>query len=186
MVNQMSLIKFVKGDITKLKVDIIVNAANSYLKHGGGVAGAIVRAGGSIIQKESDDIVMKRGPIKVGEVVFTSAGKLNAKHIIHAVGPRNGEGKEEEKLRKATLNSLYLAESLSAKSIAFPAISTGVFGYPKEKCALVMLSAVKEYFEKGGKIKDITFCLYDDETYNVFVSTYQKIFEIGKRTFNNE
>ncbi|MGB9896075.1 MAG: macro domain-containing protein, partial [Thermoproteota archaeon] len=86
----MASIRFVKGDITKLKVDAIVNAANSYLKHGGGVAGAIVRAGGSIIQKESDDIVMKRGPIKVGEAVFTSAGELNAKYVIHTVGPRNG------------------------------------------------------------------------------------------------
>lgn len=173
----MASVKFVKGDITKLKVDAIVNAANSYLKHGGGVAGAIVRAGGAIIQEESDEIVAKRGPIKVGEAVFTSGGKLNARYVIHTVGPRNGEGDEEEKLRKATLNSLSLAESLGVRSIAFPAISTGIFGYPKEKCATVMLSAVKEYFEKGGKIEEVIFCLYDDETYDIFISTYKKIFK---------
>lgn len=178
----MTSVKFVKGDITKLGVDAIVNAANPYLKHGGGVAGAIVRAGGSIIQKESDEIVMKRGPLKVGEAVYTSAGKLNAKYIIHTVGPRSGEGDEEEKLRKATLNSLSLAESLGVRSIAFPAISTGIFGYPKEKCAQVMLSAVKEYFEKGGKIEEVIFCLYDDETYNIFISTYQKIFKNKLKT----
>lgn len=177
----MPSIKLVKGDITKLKVDAIVNAANSYLKHGGGVAGAIVQAGGLIIQEESDDIVSKRGPIKVGEAVFTSAGKLNAKYIIHAVGPRNGEGDEEEKLRKATLSSLSLAESLGVRSIAFPAISTGVFGYPKEKCALAMITAVKEYFERGGKVEEVIFCLYDDETYNVFASIYQKIFKDKSR-----
>lgn len=172
----MSTIKFVKGDITKLKVDAIVNAANSYLRHEGGVAGAIVRAGGAMIQKESDEIITRRGPLKVGEAVFTSAGRLNAKYVIHTVGPRNGEGEEEEKLRRATMNCLTLAESLSVRSIAFPAISTGIFGYPKDKCALVMLSTVKKYFEKRRKIEEVIFCLYDDETYETFLSTCRKVF----------
>jgi len=169
----MPTIKFVKGDITKLKVDAIVNAANPWLKHGGGVAAAIVRAGGEIIQKESDEIISKRGPLKVGDAVFTSGGNLEAKYVIHTVGPRMGEGNEEEKLRRATMNSLLLAESLGVKSIAFPAISTGIYGYPKDKCAIVMLKAAIDYINERGKIDEIIFCLYDDETYKIFTSTYE-------------
>lgn len=161
-------IRLVMGDITKLEVDAIVNAANSWLKHGGGVAAAIAKAGGKIIQEESDDVVRKRGPIKVGEAVYTSAGMLKVKYVIHAVGPRMGEGEEDEKLRSATLNSLRLAESLGLKSIVFPAISTGVFGYPKERCAQMMLKTVREYILSGGKVKEILFCLYDEPTFKIF------------------
>jgi O-acetyl-ADP-ribose deacetylase (regulator of RNase III) len=169
-------IRLIKGDITKVEADAIVNAANSWLKHGGGVAGAIVREGGRIIQEESDRIIRERGPIKVGEAVYTSAGLLKAKYVIHTVGPRMGEGDEEEKLKNATLNSLKLAERLGLNSIVFPAISTGIFGYPKDKCAQVMLRTVKEYVLSGGKLKEIMFCLYDDETYRIFEETMWKIF----------
>ncbi|MBO3753301.1 MAG: macro domain-containing protein [Candidatus Brockarchaeota archaeon] len=170
------VVRLVKGDITKLKVDAIVNAANSWLRHGGGVAAAIVRAGGRIIQEESSKIVEQRGPVKVGEAVYTTAGSLEAKYVIHTVGPRMGEGDEDEKLRSATLNSLKLAEQLGLGSIAFPAVSTGVFGYPKDRCAQVMLKTIKEYVSSGGKIMEIILCLYDDETYRVFEEALWKTF----------
>jgi len=169
-------IRLVKGDITRLKVDAIVNAANSWLRHGGGVAAAIVRAGGKIIQEESNRIVEKRGPVRVGEAVYTTAGSLEAKYVIHAVGPRMGEGSEDEKLRSATLSSLRLAEQLGLESIAFPAISTGVFGYPRDKCAQVMLRAIKEYVSSGGRMREIILCLYDEETYRVFEEALWKTF----------
>jgi O-acetyl-ADP-ribose deacetylase (regulator of RNase III) len=169
-------IGLVKGDITRVKADAIVNAANSWLKHGGGVAAAIVRAGGKIIQDESDRIVRERGPLKVGEAVYTSAGALSAKHVIHTVGPRMGEGNEDEKLKNATLNSLRLAEQLGLSSIVFPAISTGVFGYPKEKCAQVMLKTIKDYVVSGGRLREIMICLYDEETYRVFEEALWRIF----------
>ncbi|MEM1554707.1 MAG: macro domain-containing protein, partial [Thermoproteota archaeon] len=129
-----------------------------------------------IIQEESDRIVRERGPVKVGEAVYTSAGSLNAKYVIHAVGPRMGEGNEDEKLRNATWNSLKLAEQLGLNSIVFPAISTGVFGYPKDKCAQVMLKTIKDYVLSGGKLKEIMICLYDDETYRIFEEALWKIF----------
>jgi len=169
-------IRLVKGDITRLKVDAIVNAANSWLKHGGGVAAAIVRAGGRVIQEESDRIVKQRGPVKVGEAVYTTAGFLEAKYVIHAVGPRMGEGDEDDKLRNATLNSLKLGEQLGLTSIAFPAISTGIFGYPRDKCAQTMLRTVREYVSSSGKIREIVFCLYDEETYMIFEETLWKTF----------
>ncbi|MGB9718070.1 MAG: macro domain-containing protein [Thermoproteota archaeon] len=169
-------VRLAKGDITRLRVDAIVNAANSWLKHGGGVAAAIVRAGGRIIQEESNRIVEQKGPLKVGDAVYTTAGSLGAKYVIHTVGPRMGEGDEEEKLRSATLNSLKLAEQLGLSSIAFPAISTGVFGYPKDKCAQVMLRTVREYVYSGGKIREIILCLLDEETYRVFEETLWKTF----------
>ncbi|MEM2940402.1 MAG: macro domain-containing protein [Thermoproteota archaeon] len=169
-------IGLVKGDITKVEADAIVNAANSWLKHGGGVAGAIVREGGRIIQEESDRIVKERGPIRVGEAVYTSAGSLKAKYIIHTVGPRIREGDEDEKLRTATLNSLKLAEQLGLSSIVFPAISTGIFGYPKDRCAQVMLRTIKDYTLAGGRLKDIIICLYDEETYRIFEEALWEIF----------
>lgn len=169
-------VELVKGDITRLKADAIVNAANSWLKHGGGVAGAIVREGGRIIQEESDRIVRERGPIKVGGAVYTSAGSLKAKYIIHTVGPRMGEDDEDEKLRNATLNSLKLAEQLSLSSIVLPAVSTGIFGYPKDRCAQVMLKAIKDYILSGGRLKEIMLCLYDEETYRIFEEALWKIF----------
>ncbi|RLE52557.1 MAG: O-acetyl-ADP-ribose deacetylase [Candidatus Methanomethylicota archaeon] len=168
-------IELIKGDITELQVECIVNAANSMLKMGGGVAGAIRRKGGQKIQEECDKIVSERGPIPVGGAAITSGGNLKAKYVIHAVGPIYGEGDEERKLREATLNSLKLAEQHNISSIAFPAISTGHFGLPKKKCAEVMLPAAISYIKSGTNIKRIIFCLYDDETFNIFKEALENL-----------
>jgi len=165
-----TIIRLEKGDITEMNTDAIVNAANKYLKHGGGVAGAIVRKGGYIIQEESNKIA----PIEVGEAAITTAGKLKAKHVIHAVGPRMGEGDEDNKLRNATLNSLKLADKYNLKSIAFPAISTGIFGYPKDRCAKIMLETVIGYAKGKTGLETIIFVLFDDLTYNIFEKELNK------------
>jgi O-acetyl-ADP-ribose deacetylase (regulator of RNase III) len=140
-----SVLELIEGDITELETGAIVNAANSFLKHGGGVAGAIVRKGGRIIQEESDRI----GYCPVGQAVITGAGSLKARYVIHAVGPRMGERNEDDKLRSATLSSLNLADDNHLRSVAFPAISTGIFGYPVERCARIML-ATKEADHKDA------------------------------------
>jgi len=166
-----SIIELVKGDITELEVDAIVNAANSRLKMGGGVAGAILRKGGWSIQEECDKI----GYCPVGGAVITGAGKLKARYVIHAVGPRMGEGDEDRKLRNATLNSLKLAEKHGVKSMAFPAISTGIFGFPKDRCAKIMLRTTVDYLKAGSNIERVIFCLYDDETYQIFAEELNRI-----------
>ena len=160
------------ADITEEDVDAIVNAANTHLQHGGGVAGAIVRKGGSIIQNESDRIA----PVPVGQAAITSAGALRARHVIHAVGPRMGEGNEETKLQSATLNSLRVAEFNHIYSLAFPAISTGIFGYPVESCAQIMLSVVQQFCSGETAIKEIRFCLFDKATLSVFDVAATRIF----------
>ena len=170
------IIELVKGDITDLQVDCIVNAANSQLKLGGGVAGAIRRKGGPQIQRECDEIIARRGSVPTGEAVITSGGKLKAKYVIHAVGPVYGEGNEDDKLKNATINSLRLADEYGIKSIAFPAISTGYFGLPKDKCAKNMLSATISYLKEGGTgLERVIFCLYDDETYRIFAETLSSL-----------
>jgi len=166
-----SIIELVKGDITELEVDAIVNAANSRLKMGGGVAGAILRKGGWSIQEECDKI----GYCPVGGAVITGAGRLKARYVIHAVGPRMGEGDEDRKLRDATLNSLKLAEEHGVRSIAFPAISTGIFGFPKDRCAKIMLRTAADYLKAGSGIEKVIFCLYDDETYQIFAEELKRI-----------
>ena len=165
------MIELVKGDITELEVDAIVNAANSRLKMGGGVAGAILRKGGWSIQEECDKI----GYCPVGGAVITGAGRLKARYVIHAVGPRMGEGDEDRKLRDATLNSLKLAEEHGVRSIAFPAISTGIFGFPKDRCAKIMLRTAADYLKAGSGIEKVIFCLYDDETYQIFAEELKRI-----------
>lgn len=161
-----TILEIVEGDITEMETEAIVNAANSYLKHGGGVAGAIVRKGGKIIQEESDKI----GYCPVGSAVITGAGALKAKYVIHAVGPRMGEGDEDRKLKSATIKSLELADAKGIDSIAFPAISTGIFGFPLKRCAEIMLSTVIEYLNtKKTVLKKVVFCLFGKEAYNIFV-----------------
>ena len=153
-------IQLVKGDITERNTDVIVNAANSHLKHGGGVAAVIVRKGGAIIQRESEKI----GFVPVGSAVITTAGKLPCKAVIHAVGPRMGEGNETFKLRKAIQNCLLLASQKNFKSISIPAISSGIFGFPKRSCAKILLEESKKFL-KGNKmtsIDTIEFCVIDD------------------------
>ncbi|MHC1585811.1 MAG: macro domain-containing protein [Candidatus Syntropharchaeia archaeon] len=162
-----------KGDITDLSTDAIVNAANTALKLGGGVAGAIKRKGGPEIQKECDRI----GGCPVGGAVITTGGNLKAKYVIHAVGPRYGEGNEDEKLRNATNNSLRIAEEKNLESIAFPAISTGIFGFPMERCAEIMLSATVSHLRGGTGLKEVIFCLYDDKGLQIFRDNLKKIAE---------
>jgi len=159
-----SVIELVQGDITELEADAIVNAANAALKLGGGVAGAIARKGGPRIQEECDRI----GGTFVGGAVITTAGNLKAKHVIHAVGPRYGEGEEAQKLRNATLNSLKLADEHKLKSIAFPAISTGIFGFPLDRCAKIMISTTKSYLEGETGRNRVIFCLFDAKSYLAF------------------
>ncbi|MHA1491888.1 MAG: macro domain-containing protein [Promethearchaeota archaeon] len=159
-----SKIKLVQGDITELDADVIVNAANARLIMGGGVAGAIRRKGGSTIQEECNKI----GGTFHGGAVITTGGNLKAKNVIHAVGPRMGEGNEEEKLKNATLNSLKLMDEHELKTIAFPAISTGIFGYPIEKCAKIMISTAKGYLNTNTQIKEVIFCLYSTSDFDVF------------------
>lgn len=166
-----SEIHLIQGDITELDTDAIVNAANEQLVLGGGVAGAIRRKGGPLIQEECDLI----GGTYVGGAVITTGGKLKAKHVIHAVGPRMGEGNEDEKLRNATLNSLKQADENGLKSIAFPAISTGIFGFPRERCAPIMLEATKTYLEGKTNLQKVVFCLFDRETLDIFQQSAQKL-----------
>jgi O-acetyl-ADP-ribose deacetylase (regulator of RNase III) len=160
-------IEIVQGDITDLETDAIVNPANQHLQLGGGVAGAIKRKGGETIQEECDAI----GKIDVGSATITGGGRLAARHVIHAVGPRMGEGGEDEKLRSATLSALRVAEENSLKSISFPAISTGIFGYPLEKCSEVMLRAAREFLEGESGIERVVFCLYDSLACDRFEKT---------------
>ena len=159
-----SKIKLVQGDITELATDAIVNAANAQLILGGGVAGAIRRKGGPRIQEECNKI----GGTFVGGAVITTGGHLKAKHVIHAVGPRMGEGNEDNKLKNATLNSLKLMDEKKLKSIAFPAISTGIFGYPIERCAKIMIHTAKEYLKGDTQIQEVIFCLYTTSDFDVF------------------
>ncbi|NON61633.1 ADP-ribose-binding protein [Acidianus sp. RZ1] len=166
------LVELIQGDLTEVEADALVNAANSYLKHGGGVAYSIVRKGGYEIQKESDDYVKRFGPVPVGEVAVTRAGRLKAKFIIHAVGPRYGmEG--DDKLESAIRRSLEKADELNLTSISFPAISTGIYGYPYDVCARIMGNTIKEYRPKT--VKKVTVCLYTTEAYKVFEETFDKI-----------
>ena len=140
-------LRLVQGDLTERDVDAIVNAANSYLQHGGGVAGAIVRKGGQIIQEESNKI----GFVPVGGVAITGAGKLPAKFVIHAVGPRMGEGDEDNKLKNAVLSSLLLATEKGLKSISIPAISSGIFGFPKDRCAAILVKEASELYKEKSE-----------------------------------
>lgn len=159
-----SKIKLIQGDITELNTDVIVNAANAQLIMGGGVSGAIRRKGGPLIQEECNKI----GGSFVGGAVITTGGNLRAKHVIHAIGPRMGEGDEDEKLKNATLNSLKLMDEHELKNIAFPAISTGIFGYPIENCAKIMISTAKEYLSGETQIEEVVFCLYSKPDFKIF------------------
>jgi len=165
-------IRIIKGDITKQDVDAIVNAANSSLMGGGGVDGAIHRAGGPKILEECRAIVAKQGSCKTGEAVITSAGNMKAKYVIHTVGPvwRNGSNNEEKLLANAYLNSLKLSVKNNVKSIAFPNISTGVYGFPKDKAAQIAWKTVNDFIASEDNLQEILFVCYDDENYNLYKS----------------
>lgn len=158
-------------DITEMETDAIVNAANAQLILGGGVAGAIRTKGGHKIQEECNAI----GGTFVGGAVITTGGNLKAKHVIHAVGPRMGEGNEDEKLENATLNSLKVADENNLTSITFPAISTGIFGFPKERCADIMLRTVIDYLKGDTGIKRVVFCLHGASSYEIFSETLGRL-----------
>lgn len=160
-------IKLIQGDITEQSAGAIVNAANAHLILGEGVAGAIRRKGGPEIQAECDRI----GGTPVGTAVITGAGQLKARHVIHAVGPRMGEGNEDEKLRNATLGSLKVADQNGLRSVAFPAISTGIFGFPVDRCARIMLESTAGYLQGSTGLKEVTFCLFSSDV----LAEFQKV-----------
>ena len=175
------ILRLVNGDITERNVDVIVNAANSYLKHGGGVAAAIVRKGGAIIQEESDRI--GGGFVPVGSAVITSAGKLPCKAVIHTVGPRMGEGDEYNKLLKAVQSTLALAAEKEFKSISIPAISSGIFGFPKDKCAKILVQESERFLKQNNNtcsIDIIEFCIFDNETLDCFKTEFVNVKNIIK------
>jgi O-acetyl-ADP-ribose deacetylase (regulator of RNase III) len=162
----------VEGDITELETDAIVNAANEHLAHGGGVAGAIVRKGGPAIQRESDEWVRRHGPVPTGSSAITLGGKLKARHVIHAVGPvYDGTPRSADLLASATRSALRMADERGFKSIALPAISTGIFGYPLEEAAEVMLRTAITYLKGETGLELVTFCLYGQPAHQVFEKT---------------
>ncbi len=163
------LLQLVQGDLTAETTDAIVNAANEGLRHGAGVAGAIVRGGGPQVQAESDAWVRTHGPVAHESPAWTSGGSLPCRYVIHAVGPVWGSGEEDSKLAAAVTGSLKAADELGLESIAFPAISTGIFGFPRERAAAVMLSAIQGYFAAGGsKIRLVRLVLFDAQTVEAF------------------
>ena len=163
-------IKLVKGDITKIQVDAIVNAANSSLMGGGGVDGAIHRAGGPAILEECRKIVARQGGCKTGEAVITTGGKLPAKYVIHTVGPvwNGGKNSEEQKLAGCYKNSLKIAVENNVTTIAFPNISTGIYGFPKDKAAEIAITTVTAFLEANEHIEQLLFVCFDDENYTLY------------------
>ncbi|MGK2864382.1 MAG: O-acetyl-ADP-ribose deacetylase [Chitinophagaceae bacterium] len=159
-----------KGDITILAVDAIVNAANTSLLGGGGVDGSIHRAGGPVILDECRKIVAKQGGCKTGEAVITSGGNLPAKFVIHTVGPvwKNGNDNEAEQLCECYYNCLLLAVENNIRTIAFPNISTGVYGYPKAEAAIAALVTVLDFLQNKTIIDLVYFVCYDEENYSIY------------------
>jgi O-acetyl-ADP-ribose deacetylase (regulator of RNase III) len=164
-------LRLVEGNIVALKVDAIVNAANKSLILGGGVAGAIRNFGGPSIQDECNEI----GSVEVGEAVITGGGNLHADYVIHAVGPVYGEGDEDIKLANATLNSLLIAQKKKIRSIAFPAISTGIFHFPIKRCAEIMIKVAMDFLRKNSYPKEIIICLYGERAYSIFHGTFERM-----------
>src|SRR5688572_25495608 len=160
----------VQGDITKQKVDAIVNAANSSLLGGGGVDGAIHRAGGPAILEDCRKIIAKQGSCKTGEAVITTAGNLPAKFVIHTVGPvwNNGKNNEAEKLANCYRTSLQLALENKIESIAFPNISTGIYGYPKKDAAAIAIKTVLDLLQNNPALPKVYFVCFDEENFSIY------------------
>jgi len=161
-------ITLLKGDITKVETDAIVNAANTSLLGGGGVDGAIHRAGGPAILEECMMIRARQGGCKVGEAVITTAGNLPAEHVIHTVGPRwnNGESAEPEKLANCYRNVLRLAEAAGVTTLAIPNISTGIYRFPKEHAAAIALATIRAH--ESGLPEEVIFVCFDDENHRIY------------------
>ncbi len=164
-------IEIVKGDITEMKTDAIVNAANNQLILGAGVAGAIRKKGGPKIQEECNKI----GPIKVGEAAITTGGNLFAKYVIHAASMSLGGSTTEESLRSSTRASLKIAKENGIKTIAFPAIGAGIGGFPKRECAKIMIGEAIEFLKKEDIPEKVYFVLYSDEMYNIFKKEFENL-----------
>lgn len=167
-------IQIVEGNITCETVDAIVNAANSQLQHSGGVAWAIARAGGPQIQQQSNEWVRKHGPVSHTQPAYTSGGNLPCQYVIHAVGPVWGHGDENDKLEDAVTGSLWRAAELGLNSLALPAISTGIFGFPKERAAKIILSAIENYLSKkfDSSLKLVRVVLFDQPTIDAFLNAW--------------
>jgi O-acetyl-ADP-ribose deacetylase (regulator of RNase III) len=172
-------VQIVQGDITTEKVDAIVNAANEHLQHGGGVAWAISKKGGSAIQKESNDWIRQHGRVSHSHPAWTSGGLLPAKYVIHAVGPVWGDGDEDSKLESAVTGSLRVADELYLTSIAMPAIATGIFGFPKDRAAGIIFSAIENYFIDNSStvLNTVKLVLFDQSTVDIFIKSWQDKWE---------
>jgi O-acetyl-ADP-ribose deacetylase (regulator of RNase III) len=168
----MDNLELIRGDITKIKADAIVNAANSSLAGGGGVDGAIHRAGGERIYAECMEYVSKHGRLPGGEAMITSGGNLPAKFVIHTVGPvwTGGRNGEEELLARSYRNSLQLAVSANIRTIAFPNISTGVYHFPKEIAASIAINTVRSFLDSHPQITRVYFVCYDEENFRIYDS----------------
>jgi O-acetyl-ADP-ribose deacetylase (regulator of RNase III) len=173
----MKRIEIIRGDITKIHADAIVNAANSSLLGGGGVDGAIHRAGGPAILEECKKIRAKQGGCQTGEAVITGAGKLPARFVIHTVGPvwNGGQHNESQKLADCYRNSLWLAVENNCKTIAFPNISTGVYGYPKEKAATVACCTVADFLLQNKTLEKVIFVCFDEENYDLLLTLNRRM-----------
>ena len=170
------IIRLVHGDLTEERVYAIVNAANTQLVHGGGVAEAIVRRGGVEIQTESRQWMKENGPVSSGGFAITTAGSLPCDHVIHFVGPVWGEGDEDRKLKIAVQTALKAADQLDLAKISLPAISTGIFGFPKGRGADVILEAINQYAKSHGatSLREISITLIDVPTVDVFQESFKK------------
>ncbi len=177
-----TVLEILQGDITLEKVDAIVNAANEHLLHGGGVAGAILRRGGDIIQRESSGWVKANGRVTHDRPAVTNAGNLPCQYVIHAVGPVWGTGNEDARLAQTVCGTLETAEKLQVSSIAFPAISTGIYGFPKERAAKIFSNTFETFFQKPGKIQLVRLVLFDEATCQTFLQVYQKRNDCQKET----
>ena len=172
-------LQIVQGDITTEEVDAIVNAANEHLQHGGGVAWAIAKKGGSAIQRESDDWIRAKGVVSHSHPAWTSGGLLPAKYVIHAVGPVWGDGDEDAKLAAAATGTLRVADELNCTSIAMPALSTGIFGFPKDRAAGIIFKSINTYFGAKGDstVKLVRVVLFDDASVPVFLDVWKRMWE---------
>ncbi len=165
-----------RGDITIEQVDAIVNAANERLAHGGGLAAVIARAAGPGIEEESRNWVQKHGQVPHGRPAYTGGGRLPARFVIHAVGPVWGSGQEDAKLADAVRGSLARADELGLESIALPAISTGIFGFPKARAARVLFRAIEAYFAAAGDsgLRSVRVVLFDQPTVEAFIAAFDQ------------
>lgn len=181
IINSGTRLSLIQGDITTQTTDAIVNAANSSLMGGGGVDGAIHRAGGPAILEECRQIVSRQGRLPAGEAVVTGGGNLQAKYVIHTVGPiwRGGHSGEPQLLAGAYSESLQLAVNKGMKSLSFPSISTGAYGYPAEQAAVIALGAVIDFLRQDGSLKEVIFVLFDSRTYRIYEEALKRLVSQG-------